>query len=191
MCVMSFQSTLFCGYKFKLVYTNPLKISILSKSFRNEGYKQDQMLRDRIHSHATALFDLIVLTRRWNAEHGGVFVEKGPGVASNPYLENPDIRDVNGKDYTKKNPALMTREISEYASEAKGFTFHITSLKPKNPNNAADSWEAQALSAFERGETERVEISDYRGSPRYRLMKPLPVEKACLSCHGDQAIALR
>jgi len=53
MCVMSFQSTLFCGYKFKLVYTNPLKISILSKSFRNEGYKQDQMLRDRIHSHAT------------------------------------------------------------------------------------------------------------------------------------------
>ncbi len=150
------------------------------------AYRQGQMLRKQIHSHTTALFDLIVLTRRWNAEHGGVFVEKRPGVVSNPYLENPDIRDINGKDYTKKNPALMTREISEYARIARGFSFHITSLKPKNPNNVADPWEAGALAAFESGETERVEISHQDGQPYYRLIKPLYVEKACLSCHMDQ-----
>lgn len=35
----------------------------------------------------------------------------------------------------------MTREISEYAREAGGFKFNITSLKPLNPNNIADEFE--------------------------------------------------
>lgn len=149
-------------------------------------YKQDQMLRQQTYEHASALFNLIVLTRRWASEHGGVLVKKRPGVDSNPYLENPDIVDVTGDVYTTKNPALMTREISEYAKIAKGFTFHITSLNLKNPDNVPDNWEKRALSAFDHGETEMAEVIEMDGKLHYRLMKPLYVEKSCLVCHRDQ-----
>jgi signal transduction histidine kinase len=150
------------------------------------AYKQDRMLRQQTYEHASAVLNLIVLTRRWSSDHGGVLVKKRPGVDSNPYLENPDITDVTGSVYTTKNPALMTREISEYAKIAKGFTFHITSLNLKNPENAPDKWEQRALSAFDHGETEMAEVIEMDGELRYRLMKPLYVEKSCLVCHGDQ-----
>ena len=150
------------------------------------AYKQDQMLRQQTYQHASALFDLVVLTRRWSSEHGGVYVRKRPGMHSNPYLDNPDITDLDGKVYTLKNPALMTREISEYAQIAKGFTFHITSLIQENPANSPDPWEKEALEAFDRGETERAEVEKIDGQLRYRLMKPLVVEESCLACHADQ-----
>jgi len=149
-------------------------------------YKQDQMLRQQTYEHASALFDLVILTRRWSSEHGGVYVRKRPGMDSNPYLDNPDITDLDGKVYTLKNPALMTREISEYAQIAKGFTFHITSLSLKNPSNAPDHWEKKVLTAFDKGETEKVEVVEIDGQLRYRLMKPLYVEESCLACHADQ-----
>jgi len=56
-------------------------------------------------------------------------------VISNPYLVNPDITAVDGKVYTKKNPALMTREISELAAKEGEYQFHITSL---NLNSSLD-----------------------------------------------------
>jgi signal transduction histidine kinase len=154
------------------------------------AYKQDQMLRQQTYEHATALFDLVVLTRRWSSEHGGVYVRKRPGMHSNPYLVNPDISDLDGKVYTLKNPALMTREISEYAQIAKGFTLHITSLKLKNPANEPDHWEKEVLEAFDLGETERAEVEKIDGRLRYRLMKPLLVEESCLACHADQGYAV-
>src|ERR1035437_8331760 len=100
-----------------------------------------QAIEKEVKSRAQALFNSIVITREWNARYGGVFVEKTPGMASNPYLLNPDISATNGKTYTLKNPALMTREISEIANSSSSFHFHITSLKPLNPNNAPDSFE--------------------------------------------------
>ena len=77
---------------------------------RNKNLINQQML-----SRARAHFNSIVLTRRWNAGFGGVYVEKKEGIISNPYLENPDFEAQDGTIYTKKNPALMTREISELA----------------------------------------------------------------------------
>ncbi len=67
-------------------------------------------------ARARAHFRDIVLTRRWAAEYGGVYVEKREGVEANPYLENPDVVADNGKTYTLRNPALMTREVSELAA---------------------------------------------------------------------------
>ncbi len=43
-----------------------------------------------------------------------------------------------------KNPALMTREISEYARESGDFIYHITSINPLNPNNTPDDFEKSA-----------------------------------------------
>lgn len=66
-------------------------------------------------------FTNIVLMRRWNANHGGVYVLKRPGVEPNPYLEKPDITAADGNLYTMKNPALMTRaDAALYRAKAEG-----------------------------------------------------------------------
>lgn len=146
--------------------------------------KQGHMLETQLHDQAAALFDLIVVVRRWNSEHKGVYVLKSPSAMSNPYLENPDIVDTHGAMYTKKNPALMTKEISQLAISSKRFTFHITSLRSVNSDNAPDDWEKTALEDFERGELEKTGSVNRDGNMFYRFMKPLYVEESCLQCHA-------
>ncbi len=144
------------------------------------------LVEESLYLRAKAHFKDIVLTRRWNANYGGVYVEKKPGIESNPYLLNPDIKSMEGKVYTKKNPALMTREISELAAKDDDYFFHITSLKLKNPNNKPDDWESKALLSFEQGKTEDLTRETIDGKVFYRYMAPLKVEKSCLTCHADQ-----
>ncbi len=148
------------------------------------------LFSEQVRSEAAAHFHNIVLTRRWNALHGGVYVLKSEGVKSNPYLENPDITTTNGTVYTMKNPALMTREISTIAGREDNFTYHITSLRPLNPNNAADPFEAYALELFENGETEVFEEYSGQTQTLARYMAPLMVEEACMQCHAHQGYAV-
>jgi diguanylate cyclase (GGDEF)-like protein len=149
-------------------------------------FRNKQLIEGQLLMRARAHFDSVILTRSWNASHGGVFVEKRPGVESNPYLESPDITTVDGKVYTMKNPALMTREISEIANERGDFKFHITSLKPLNPDNAPEAEEVKALELFERGETEHIWRERSDGNTYYRYMGPLMVAESCLECHAEQ-----
>jgi len=148
--------------------------------------RTDRIIDGQHLTTARAHFKNIVLTRRWNANHGGVFVKKGEGVDSNPYLENPDIESIDGTIYTKKNPALMTREISEYAKESGDFTYHITSLMPLNPGNEADDFERSALLFFEDGGREKHIRVAAEDKTTYRYMAPLYVEKGCMACHAKQ-----
>ncbi len=148
--------------------------------------RTNQIISDQLLTTARGHFKNIVLTRRWNANHGGVFVKKEKDVISSPYLENPDIETVDGTVYTKKNPALMTREISEYAEQSGDFTYHITSLMPLNPGNAADDFEKVALSSFEKGDQEKFSMITENDKSIYRYMAPLFVETVCLTCHAKQ-----
>lgn len=148
--------------------------------------KQEKMIKHSVHLSADRLFESIVLTRRWNAEHGGVFVQKKDGMPSNPYLEHPDMVSSSGLIYTLKNPALMTREISELAAKSGHYRYHITSLKLMNPNNRPDDWERSSLEQFERGAKESAQITHMDGQRVYRLMRPLLVETGCLQCHHQQ-----
>ena len=61
---------------------------------------QGSIVEEFVLTRARAHFRDIVLTRRWNAGHGGVYVEKRAGIESNPYLQDPDITATNGKTYT-------------------------------------------------------------------------------------------
>ena len=144
------------------------------------------LIENELQTRARSHFNNIVLTRRWNASYGGVFVKKTEGVVSNPYLENPDVTSADGVVYTKKNPALMTREISEIANENGFYTFHITSLNPLNPDNKADDFETSALRRFESGEKEVSTKTTRDGFVYYRYMAPLMTEHACLQCHAKQ-----
>ncbi len=137
---------------------------------------------------AHAFFQQILLTRSWNASHGGVYVFAAPGTPPNPYLTDPDrdLRTVDGRVLTKLNPAYMTRQLSELAGRGQ-VRFHITSLRPIRPANACDPWERQTLTSFEAGREERAEFISASGTePVFRYMAPLWMEPSCVKCHAAQ-----
>lgn len=137
---------------------------------------------------ARTVFNHIVLTRAWNAKHGGIYVHASDDARPNPYLKskNRDIVLPTGKMLTKINPAYMTRLISEMAQKTSDFEFHITSLNPLRPGNSPNKWEQEALQAFERGEKERSSFFTDQDIPQYRFMAPLMVDKTCMPCHSQQ-----
>ncbi|MBK8046787.1 MAG: DUF3365 domain-containing protein [Anaerolineales bacterium] len=52
-------------------------------------------------------------------------------------------------------------------------TGRITSLDPLDPENAPDAWERTALLAFDRGEEEVSEISEFNESAHMRYARPI------------------
>ncbi len=152
------------------------------------------LLLQNLKQEAESFAQLVVLTRHWNAQYGGVYVVKGPGVGSNPYLRqlgvDPDIRTTDGRVLTLRNPAIMTREISELAQRANVARFHMVSLKALNPENRPDDFERAALEGFERGEPEVWTLEDSPEKAVFRYVRPLIVEAACLQCHRQQGYRL-
>ncbi len=141
---------------------------------------------------ARNMFRMVVLTRNWNAAHGGVYVPVTAKTPPNPYLHHPlrDLTTTTGLQLTMINPAYMTRLIGEMAEADAGAIFRLTSLKPVRPENAPDDWEALALQAFERGENEVHAITSGALGLQLRYMAPLRVKESCLACHGDQGYRL-
>lgn len=152
--------------------------------------RNEQLINEEILVKARTNFYNILLTKRWNASYGGVYVKKGPGVESNPYLKNPDLTTIDGQVLTLKNPALMTREISELAEKEDLFQFHITSLRPMNPLNAPDTFETDALKKFELGAKEVYAKVHEGDQVIFRYMAPLITEKSCLQCHREYGYKL-
>jgi diguanylate cyclase (GGDEF)-like protein len=169
-----------------IIHVSFIVVLFLMGIFIGFAVQTDRLIADQYLTTARAHFKNIVLTRRWNAEHGGVFVQKGPDNPSNPYLENPDITAVDGTIYTMKNPALMTREVSELARQSGDFIYHITSLTPLNPDNGPDDFERAALRGFKAGEKEKHTLIKGDGRAVYRYMAPLYVEDSCMGCHAKQ-----
>lgn len=145
----------------------------LSGVFLGMPLRTRSIMSDELLSRARTDFNSILITREWNAHYGGVYVEKKAGMQSNPYLENPDIKTIDGRTFTKKNPSLMTREISEISRKQGKYFFHITSLNPLNPGNKPDLFEADALRAFAAGERERYLEESLNGRAYFRYIAPL------------------
>jgi uncharacterized protein DUF3365 len=138
---------------------------------------------------ARSFFQEIVTTRSWNARHGGVYVLVTDKTHPNPYLDDPnrDVVTTTGLALTKINPAYMTRQIAEIASNKNLVWFHITSLKPIRPENVADEWESIVLKYFSEGLPEFAEFQDTNNSSTvFRYMAPLWVDGECLKCHAKQ-----
>jgi len=136
-----------------------------------------------------SFFGLIVTTRQWNAENGGVYVPVTDEIRPNQYLDDPlrDVVTTSGLVLTKLNPAYMTRLIAEFAAENNNVQFHITSLKPIRPENKPEEWERTALEIFETSQqTEYFEYIRQDDSQFFRYMAPLITEKSCLQCHEKQ-----
>lgn len=125
--------------------------------------------------------------RRWGTAHGGVYVPPTEQTPPNPYLDVPrrDVVTTDGQQLTLMNPAYMVREMQQRFSGEFGVKGHITSLVLTNPDNAPDAWEAEALRAFARGETEEVSaVAELDGKPHMRVIRVMRTEAGCLKCHG-------
>lgn len=137
-----------------------------------------------IISSARNIFRTIVLTRRWNALHGGVYAPVDKTTPPNPYLKDP-MRDIVVNKHltlTKINPAYMTRQISELSQRETGVYFRIVGLNPQNPLNSPNRIEKLALMSFREGKREYVQF--FKDHTFY--MAPLKAEKPCLKCHAFQ-----
>ncbi len=141
---------------------------------------------------ARTAFEKDIIYRRWNANHGGVYIPITKFSKPNPYLDVPerDIVTPSGKKLTKINPAFMTRQVHELEMHTYGIKGHITSLNPIRPENAPDPWEVQALNDFESGIKEASAIEEMDNKKHMRLMRPLLTEKSCLKCHASQGYKL-
>jgi hypothetical protein len=138
---------------------------------------------------ARSHFEKDVLFRRWNSQHGviyGPITEKTP---PNPYLSHLEERDIKtpaGRGLTIINPAYMTRQVYELAKHEHQILGNIISLNPIRPENAPDSWEKEALEAFNHGTAEVISVQEIYQSSYLRLMRPLITEQSCLKCHAGQ-----
>jgi hypothetical protein len=128
-----------------LIITGVLLIITVAITFYIMNKSLQRVFIDQVEAQARVLFKQIILTRRWIADHGGIFVQKLPWVGDNLYLENNEIVDVTGRRYVRENPALVTLELSEYSRREGLYWFHITSLDLVNPANAPDEFETKAI----------------------------------------------
>jgi len=140
-------------------------------------------------STARALFQQNLVSRKWVASHGGVYVPATATTPPNPYL--PEHLRVlttdNGMTLTRINPNYMTRQMAEMMAEiVEGTQFHITSLHPIRPGNKATEWEEKWLKSFKLGAKEQGDFFYDGKTSWFRYMAPLVVEPECLKCHGQQ-----
>lgn len=164
---------------------------IILSVFLGFSYKASALIKEQLYRQCHAFFQEVVLTREWAANQGGVYVPLTPGMEVNPFLLSiPGVKavieDKEGNHYALKNPALITREISELAEKKGIFKFRITSLKPINPVNKPDPFEHEALMEFEKGSKEFFTYDQIGDQVLYRYMAPLITQKACLKCHSQQ-----
>ncbi|MCD4664576.1 MAG: DUF3365 domain-containing protein [Bacteroidales bacterium] len=152
--------------------------------------RYEKLINDDLLQTTRSFYKNIVITRAWVAQHDGVYVEKTLYVQSNPYLANPDIETADNRTLTLKNPAVVTRELSELSKEMGGnFQFHITSLNPVNPNNLPNNFERQALESFQKKPSgdkylEYSRIEQINNKRYFRYFGPLYTETSCMNCHG-------
>jgi hypothetical protein len=174
-----------------LILVAPLVIVfaiLISIFYMWDHQSRQRHLELQLKETAKAHFDQVVLSRLWNARHGGVYVEVTEETQPNPYLDDPEKNIVSqtGKKYTKLNPAYMTRQLSELADEYKAFNIRITGLNPINPSNMPDPWEVNMIRSFQRVDGEAYGMMKQGGKDYFRYMGPLVINKECMRCHESE-----
>lgn len=137
-----------------------------------------------LYEQASTLFNNIVTLRKWNSDHGAIYVKAHDKIEPNPYLKDNHTYTKDNELLIKINPAWMTRQISELSNKKEKYYFKITSLQPINPNNAPDNFEKTALENMKRNKTKEVYTS--LENDKFNFMGALKVEQSCLECHTTQ-----
>lgn len=173
-----------------------IMIAIWSLSIAASFFWNNQQVRTLIMEQASselrASFFKDLTFRQWATKHGGVYVPVTEETQPDPYIAYIPERDVttpSGRVLTLINPALMVRMFNEMAKQNSETQGHISSLRPLNPENRPDAWEAEALKKFEQKSKEVSEVtgvSEIAGAPYLRLIHALVMNEKCLVCHEHQ-----
>lgn len=170
---------------FLLLWTLLVAVSAAWNFYRNH---EETVERARIE--ARTIFQHNLAYRRWNTALGGVYAEVTSENQPNPFLLSTrrDVVTKEGLRLTLINPFRMTKKAYELLSKQSPLASinRTISLKPLDPLNTPDNWEANALKAFEEGKTEVSEITEIHGLPYMRVLRPYMTEEGCLKCHGYQ-----
>jgi signal transduction histidine kinase len=148
------------------------------------SHLQNRLVIGQAEQQARMLYRQVVLTRQWVADHQGLFLIQTEAARPNDFLNEPTITTDTGMMLVKRNPAMVTRELSEYATRTGLGWFRVTSLQPVNPANAPDAFEQESLRSFSAGQTEHLAISRNPDGRVLRYAAPLVAETSCLTCHG-------
>ncbi len=164
-----------------------LIILVVSISFTQLFQIEKSFILGQLEGQARLLGQQILLTRSWLADQGGVYVEKRGGRRANPYLKKGTLKTADGTTLVLRNPAMVTRELSEYAAKSSLYRFRLTSTHLINRDNAPDGTERRALEIFAAGkEKEYALLQTLDGESVFRFIKALYIEPACLKCHHYQ-----
>ncbi len=163
-----------------------LWISVVLFSLCWHYYRVRKQTRFIAYEISKSFFDFVLLTREWNAMHGGVYVIVDNNTRPNPYLKDPlrDIKVSNNLILTKINPAYMTRQLSDLSEKERGVIIGIKSLNPLNPKNKPNQLEREALLSFKKGKKEFFK----KVGNKYFYMSVLTAQKPCLKCHKNLKI---
>ncbi len=155
--------------------------------FLYSSRKQHDLIYGQAKQQARMLHHQVLLTRKWVADHHGLYVLQDAKNPPSPFLDNPLIHGDDGRVYVRRNPAMVTRELSEYAIRDNWCMFRVTSLKPINPDNTPDSFERNALLRLQQsGIKEVIAIEEGPDGHILRYVAPLIVENSCMDCHAQQ-----
>lgn len=170
-----------------IVITSTTFVFVFTALFLWIARQEKRFILEQVKKQAIILHKQIVLTRQWVSDHNYILVKKQQGADFESFLSNPEVRDVHGTVYTKMTPAMLTRQLSDYAMQSNLYAFNLTNINSLNPKNNPDNFEAEAIRLFTSGENEgmsRIEVHD--GRKVFRYAAPLVVSESCLSCHDSK-----
>ncbi|CCH50049.1 putative Diguanylate cyclase [Pseudodesulfovibrio piezophilus C1TLV30] len=154
-------------------------------------YQLDRrLIQNQWLESSRAHFKHIMLTRKWHAAHGNIYVEQSAGNGIQTPWKGETVTTLDGHVLTRSAPASMTGEISRLAHANDLFSYHMAGLKPLNAANAPDSFERTALLSFHNGALESTQKETRDGRTLFRYMAPLKATDDCLFCHAGQGIKI-
>ena len=180
---LSLPSRISLRTKFIIFIGAIISASYLFILYRTSVFDESMILRNA-EQQARMLYKQILLTRQWASDHNGLFILERKGVEMNPYLDLPTVKDNRGHTYYMRNPAMITRELSQYAQRDGLGHFRVTSLNPVNPLNVPDDFERKSLLSFSKNTQESFAVENSPHGRNVRFIAPLMVTESCLNCHS-------
>jgi signal transduction histidine kinase len=164
-------------------------VPTLGAIFLTVGIQQKRNTLEQIRNQARILVRQIILTRKWVSDCGGVMVPSQSTDASGMPTLYSDTFQTQQETLLHYTPAMVTKKLSQYSMKQDMYQFRLASLRPINPENRPDPFEAAALRRFEtEGLKEVSRLSGTKEQEAFQYMVPLLVDKACLQCHSSQGL---
>ncbi len=144
----------------------------------------NHMQKNQLRNEARTVAEHVVAFRSWVASFGVIWVKD----VKTEFLGQQDCS--KSATFYSKNPALATRELAHIANASTSHTnFRVTSDNYRNPKNAPDNFEKQAIRWFKKNKSYKERYAFVGDTFRYAA--PLVIKKGCLKCHSDPSAAPR